>query len=206
MNNKIQRIFIIIVFSLLPYSVCLSQPDNQTEENNISSEGKPLTESVKNGFEEAIKKIDAQKENDNKKIAESLQAKLDLAVQDWISQQKKKRSLELNTIIEQHWENLTEFGPRIHRNYYLRDFSYTIINMDVIKSNSMIDPYKAVMNLTEKLFAERYHSPDVTYPEDYYYTVTTPIKVNFEYYNDKFVVTGVEDAKASIDQGWNRQD
>ena len=191
MNNRIKYILVITSFSFLPFSACLSQPDNQTE-------------SVKKGFEEAIKKIDAQKEKDNKQIAENLQAKLDLAVQDWISQQKKKRSLELNTIIEQHWENLTEFGPRIHRNYYLRDFSYTIINMDVLKSNSMIDPYKAVMNLTEKLFAERYHSPDVTYPEDYYYTVTTPIKVNFEYYNDKFVVTGVEDAKASIDQGWNR--
>jgi hypothetical protein len=193
MNNKIERVFIIIIFSFLPCSVCLSQSDNQTE-------------SVKKGFEEAIKTIDAQKEQDNKKIAAGLQAKLDSAVQDWISQQKKKMSLELNTIIEQHWENLTEFGPRIHRNYYLREFSYTIINMDVLKSNSMIDPYKAVINLTEKLFTERYHSPDVTYPEDYYYTVTTPIKVNFEYYNDKFVVTGVEDSKGSIDQGWRREE
>ncbi len=206
MNNKIERIFIIIVFFLLPCSVCLSHPDNQTEGENLSSGEKPLTESVKKGFEEAIKTIDAQKEKDNKKIAAGLQAKLGSAVQDWISQQKKKRSLELNTIIEQHWENLTEFGPRIHRNYYLRDFSYTVINMDVLKSNSMIDPYKAVINLTEKLFAERYHSPDVTYPEDYYYTVTTPIKVNFEYYNDKFVVTGVEDGKGSIDQGWRKQE
>ncbi len=194
MNNKIERIFIIIVFSLLPYGVCLSQ------------EEKPITESVRKGFEEALKTIDAQKEEDNKKIAAGLQAKLDLAVQEWISQKKKKRTLELNTIIEQHWENLTEFGPRTHRNYYLRDFSYTIINMDIIKSNSMIDPYKAVMNIKEKLFAERYHSPDVTYPEDYYYTVTTPIKVNFEYYNDKFVVTGVEDGKGSIDQSWRREE
>jgi hypothetical protein len=189
----IQRLIIIAVLVFLPCNICFSQ-----------SAEEPLSESVKKGFEEALQRLDAQKQEEHKKIASQLQGKLESAVQEWLTQQKRMRSRELNTIIEQHWENLTEFGPRIHRNYYLRDFSYTIINTDIVKSESMVDPYKAVMNLQEKLFAERYHSPDVTYPQDFYYTVTTPIKVAFEYYQDKFVVTATEYSKGSIDPGWRR--
>ncbi|MFA5156059.1 MAG: type III pantothenate kinase [Candidatus Omnitrophota bacterium] len=192
--RTVPKFILIAIFSLLSYSVCFSQP----------FEEKPLSESVKKGFEEAIQKLDAEKQKEHKKIAAELQAKLDTAVQDWVNQQKSKRNRELNTIIEQQWENLTEFGPRIHRSYYLRDYSYTIINVDIVKTESMIGAYKAVMNVTEKLFAERYHSPDVTYPQDFYYTVTTPVRVNFEYYHDKFVVTTTEYGKGSIDPGWRR--
>lgn len=190
----IQRIIIIAILSLLPCSPCFSQP----------VEEEPLSESVQKGFEEAIQKLDAEKQKEHKKIAAELQVKLDVAVQDWLSQQKSKRNRQLNTIIEQQWENFTEFGPRIHRSYYLRDYSYTIINVDIVKTESMIGAYKAAMNVTEKLFAERYHSPDVTYPQDFYYTVTMPIRVSFEYYNDKFVVTTTEYGKGSIDPGWRK--
>jgi len=187
-------IVIIAIFSFLPCGVCFSQPLNQTE----------TAESVSIGLEEAIKKIEAQKEREHKKLASDLQAGLDVAVKDWFAEQENRRKKGLNEVVEQQWENLTEFGPRIHRTYYLRDFSYTLINMDIIKTESVVGAYKAVMNAEEKLFAERYHAPDVSYPEDFYYTVTTPVTVNFEYYNGRFVVSATEYGKSSIEQGWRK--
>lgn len=151
-----------------------------------------------------MKKIDAEKEREYRKLAVDLRAKLDLAAEDWFMNQEKKRDEELDTLIEQEWENLSEFGPRIHRNYYLRDYSYILINKDIIKTQSIIGAYKAVMNIREKLFAERYHSPDATYPEDFYYTVTTPLRVDFEYYDGKFVVKTTEYGESSIEPGWEK--
>lgn len=201
---NICKIVLILFFFCLSLGVYFCRADNQTEDKGISLEQKPLTESVKKGFEEAIQKLDAEKEKEQKRLAAELKGQLDAAVEDWINQEKKKRSRQRNTIVEQNWENLTEFGPRFHYSYYLRDYSYTVISTDIFKTTSMIGSCQAVLNVVEKLFAERYHSPDVTYPKDFYYTVTMPIKVNFEYVKDKFIITGIEYGKGSFDHGWRR--
>ncbi len=202
--HKIIYIIIIAVFFFSPCHTSFCQPVNQARDTGIHSEERELSESVKKGFEEALRKIDAEKEKEDKKLSVDLQEKFNLAVKDWLNDQKKKRNKELNTMITQQWENLSEFGPRIHYDYYLRDYSYIVINMDITKTLSIINAYKAVMNVQENLFAEKYHSSDVTYPENFYYTVTTPVRVDFEYGDGKFVVTASEYGRSSIEPGWRK--
>ena len=166
------------------------------------SEEKP--ESLKEAFEEAMEKFETKRLQEQEKLKANLKSKLNLAIEEWISSAKKNKDAELNKFIDQNWEKQARSLdiPPVHYDYYLRDYAYGVTKTDIIKTDSLVAPYKANVNLIEKLYVERYHAPSISYREDFLCTVTTPITVSLEYTEDKFTVINTEYGKISIEKGW----
>jgi len=177
--------------------------EKQPEPPKPIEEEKPLTaDDVQEAFEKAIKAVDAGKLEEEKRTEELLHKRFRIAVEDWVNAARVKRAPDLNKMMDQQWEKLYDFGPYIHYNYYLRDYEYLEKGSDIIKTDSMLAPYRAYLNVAEKLYVEKYHTPDISYIEDFLYTVTYPIKVNMEYRDDKFIVMNDEYGRSSIEKGW----
>jgi hypothetical protein len=107
--------------------------------------------------------------------------------------------------VDQNWEALNPFGDPAHYNYILRDFAYEVGGGDIVKTDSLITPYKGYIELIEKLYVERYHTPDASDPSIFFYTMTTLMKVNFEYRENGFVFTNIQNLQSRLDQGWPKE-
>jgi hypothetical protein len=160
---------------------------------------------MQSAFEKAMKGVAADKEKEEKKTTETLKEKLASATQEWMSTEKKRRESGLNKYVDQRWEILVKFGDPAHYEYYLRDFVYVPGGSDIIKTDSLVTPYKAVIGVTEKLYVERYHTPDASDVSIFFYTFTNVMKVSFEYRDDRFVFTGSEDGDPRLDPGWPKE-
>jgi len=174
--------------------------ETQRSKNEEKTE-KFSSEAIKISFEDALKKVEEEKAMEQARLSTELKNKLNDALEEWIYQKEKNKRSELNRLIDQSWENLPEFGPRFHYNYYLRNYSYKVVTSDVIRMESVITPYKGFAKITETLIAEKEHAPSVSYPEKYFYTAVTPLTVHFEYRNRKFVASETEHDRTTLTQG-----
>ena len=188
------RFIIIFILSIMPLGI--SFPQGTNTQYNVSSQA------IENGFEKAMEKIEDEKNKEQEQLKFDLQLKLNTAVEDWISKKSDEKKWGINQFVHQKWEYLTEFGPRIHQDYYLRDYVYEIISKDIVESGSLINPYQGYLAVNEKLFVEMYHNPNASNIENYLFTVTTPIKINFQYNGSKFKPADAKYNVSNIEQGW----
>lgn len=177
--------------------------EKQPESPAPAATEKPLTaDDVQKAFEKALKAVDSGKLEDEKILEELLHKAFRTAVEDWMDTAREKRAPDLNRKMSQKWEMLYEFGPYIHYDYYLRDYEFLEKGSDIIKTDSMTTPYRAYVNVAEKLYVEKYHTPDISYIEDFLYTVTYLVKIDMEYRGDKFIIVKEDRGQMSIEKGW----
>ena len=192
--SKVSFIIILMLSIIAPVNKGLAQEEAKPEN--------PSPETIGEGFEKAIKKIETERQKAQEELKQTLGFKFNVATEDWLSKKKDERQRGLNQFVEQKWEDLLEFGPKMHYDYYLRDYRYEITRMDVFKTESLTNPYSGSLSVNEILFVEMYHLPSISYREDFLYTVTTPIEVKFGYQQDQFIPTDVGYAKTVMEKGW----
>jgi len=160
------------------------------------------TESLGEAFQKALKNVEQEKVKEQEELISGLKNKLNLALQDWLSTAAKEKSPQINSFIKQSWEKINELKNSTYYDYYLKDFAYTIVKNDIIKSDSLISPYKAYITINEVLFVEKYHAASVSFREKFFYTVSRPAILSFEYNEGKFAIINTEYKDYSITQGW----
>lgn len=211
-------VFIISFSLIIPFNAC--SPEDQEEdlqeeefqdfeeEGLVSEEDEPVSEedepseAIQEAFQKAINDVEAVKIKEHEVLKEALRVKLDEAVKEWLSSQEKEKSAQLNKLVEQEWEKLFEFGPYVHYDYFLRDYSYQEVSRDIVKTESMVFPYAGIFEAREKLFVERTHLPGASYREQFLFTVTAPVKVKYEYREGEFVFIDSEYGRPKIEAKW----
>jgi len=186
-NKQVILYLITLLFLITFLKMSLSQP-----------------ESVEQAFEKAMKNIETERERKRQELISSLKMKLNLATEEWISLAKKNKNSDLNKLLQQNWEKLSKtlnISP-VHYDYYLRGYDYSVTKSDILETDSLAAPYKAYINIVEKLYVSKYHSPDASDVSQFLYTVTTPITISLEYNEDKFIVTNTEYGKISLEKDW----
>lgn len=201
------KVFLTVGVLIASDSVGLFAADERQaaqEQPKASAQDKSVNpEAIGQAFKDAIHHVEGEKTQQRKVVASDLEAQLSIAIRDWLSLQHEKKASELQKLIDQRWETLQEsFGDPRHYNYYLRGFAYVISRKDVLETTSLIAPYKATLQFVEKLYVTRYYPPHISYPEQFRYTVTTPIEVEFEYQGEQFLVTRTDRGQTSIAKGW----
>jgi len=154
------------------------EPDKSIEKNDTA----------KVNFEQALKNHDAQKQSEQEELIIKLNFRLGQATENWINTAKKDKVVKLNTRLEQEWEKLSLFPPG-HYEYYLKGYKYEVVKSDVIKTDSLVSFYKAAVIVQEVLYVEKNHPPNISDINPYFYTVSTNYTLNFEYKNEKFILT-----------------
>jgi len=152
-------------------------------------------------FEQALKNYDTQKQKDQEVLAGKLNFRLGQVTANWINAAKKDKVDKLNTRLPQQWEKLALVYPvsPTHYEYNLRDYKYNVVKSDVIKTDSIISPYKAMVIIREELYVEKNHSPDISDADPYFYTISTNYTLNFEYQNEKFNLVNSDTKIVSIE-------
>ena len=152
-------------------------------------------------FEQALKNYDIQKQKDLEVLSGKLNFRLNQAAENWLNKVKSDKAGKLNTRLEQEWEKLsrTYSISSIHYEYDLRGYKYILVKSDVIKTDSLSSPYKAVVIVREELYVEKNHSSDISDANPYFYTVSTEYTLNFEYKNEKFNLINSDSKIVSID-------
>lgn len=188
--NK-SALFIIFIFTLFSLAFCQEPATKEV-----------LPQDIERAIENAIKNIDTHKSIKEKALTARLEQGLKSAIEDWIGAAKKQKDSQIDKLIEQNWEYLSEFGPRIHYDYYLREYDYSISEPDIIQTSSLVTPYKGSIKINEIIYAEKDHYPAASNVREFFYTATTPLKVNFDYRQDRFVFVNVEKGDIALKQGW----
>lgn len=184
---------ILLTFSLVFLMVCSQLCFCEEENKSLSEE-----------FKKAMQEIEREKVEREKEIGKHLAAKLEAVIKNWISSAFAEKESKINKLIEQDWE--PKFDPYVHHDYYLRSYTYLDQVIDIEKIESILVPYKGSLKITEVLYVER--GPLATTPRSkYYYTVTTPIKIDFGYQKDKdeWVIVDIKRGQGSIEQGWPQE-
>ncbi|MFA5311271.1 MAG: type III pantothenate kinase [Candidatus Omnitrophota bacterium] len=152
-------------------------------------------------FEQALKNIDAQKAEERNNLALKCKERFDRAVSGWLARREAQKKSQLNGIIDQNWDKLpyTYNFTNLHFDYFLRGFDYKVLSKEIEETGSLTAPIKAQAIIQEKIYAERYHNPNISSVEPYYFTVTTKITLNMEYQRDDFVITGTESKLLTIE-------
>jgi len=159
-------------------------------------------ESMGEAFQKALKNVEQEKAKEQEELVSDLKNKLNLTLQDWLSTAVKDKDSQINSFIKQSWEKLSELKNSTYYDYYLKDFAYTIVKNDIIKTDSLISPYKASVAINEALFVERYHPAGSSFREKFFYTATRPIIISLEYSEEKFTIINTEYKDYSLAQGW----
>lgn len=203
---NILTILALSIITILPTGNC--QSDNQPAGSQqpaatLSPEDKLRAESIKDAFERAMRDVDAAKLKEQEELTAELKHKLKTAIDEWLHAQRTKKAAGLNKFVDQSWEKMAKriAVEPVRYNYYLRDFAYYVAKSDITKTDSLAAPYKANVLINEYMYLEKYHSPSISYRRDYFYTVLTPITLNFEYHNGIFVVTGSQESMISMTKG-----
>lgn len=159
---------------------------------------------IQKAFEKAMIELESSRRKEDERTAESLKEKLRAAIKEWIDTSLKENTNLVNKLVNQNWETLIKYGDPAHYDYYLRDFTYVEGASDIVKTDSITTPYKASVVVMEKLYVERYHTPDASDPSIFFYTFTNPTRVSLEFKDGKFVVvnTAAEGIGPQLDQGW----
>jgi len=157
---------------------------------------------IERAIEKAIKKVNKDKAQEDEALVASLEEKLKAATAEWIVNARAQKNSELNREVEQTWELLSKYGPRIHYRYYLMEYDYLENDFDIIDTDSMLVPYKGYSKVTEALYVEKEHPVAASDRKPFLFTAAVPIKINFDYKKDKFIFVSAEKGEFSLKQGW----
>lgn len=182
-------LFIILFLFSLGWNFCFSQGADPSVE-------------IEAAIEKAIKKVYKDKAQEEEVMVAGLEGKLKSTIKEWITKMKSEKDPQMHQLISQNWELLSKFGPRIHYNYYLRGYDYIESEADIVKTDSILGPYKGYSKITEIIYAEREHPVGASDISQFFYTVSTPIKVNFDYKKEGFIFANAERGELSLKQGW----
>jgi len=172
------------------------------EEEAKSSAQESSAKEIERAIEQALKKVNKDKAREDEALVASLEGKLKEATAEWIAKAKAQKNPGLNREVGQSWEMLSKYGPRIHYKYYLMDYDYSENEFDIIDSDSVIVPYRGYSKVTEILYVEREHPVAASDIKPFFYTASTPIKLNFDYKKDTFIFVNEEKGEFSLKQGW----
>lgn len=156
-----------------------------------AEENKPITKTEAGiAIEQALKNYETNKQKEQDELAKKLNFSLNQIIQDWIASAKINKENALGSRLKQNWEKLSWLYPvsPVPYEYYLRGYKYSLVKSDVVKTDSILAPYKAAVTINENLYVEKNHSPDISDADPYFYTVTTACHLNLEYRQDKFVL------------------
>lgn len=183
----------IIIFCLIGIFYILNFPTCLTAES-----GKDNSPAA---FEDALKNYETYRQKEQSVIARKISFELNKKIEDWLTQAKKTKESLLGTRVEQNWEKLASFFPfpPAHYEYILRGYDYNVIKNDVVKTESITTPYKAPVSIEEKLYVEKYHTPDMSDITNYFFTVTTIYYLNFEYQQDKIELIHTDNKIVNIE-------
>ncbi|MBU0547816.1 MAG: hypothetical protein KJ710_05830 [Candidatus Omnitrophica bacterium] len=155
---------------------------------------------AKTAIEQALNNYQAQKQNEQDELTAQLNFRLGQATESWLTAAKKNRDNQLGTFIEQNWDKQarTYMITPVRYDYYLRGYKYSVTDSDVIKTDSMTSPYKAIVVINEELYAEKYHHPNISDTKLYYYTVTNIYTLDFAYKDEEFELVSTDSKMAGI--------
>jgi len=159
-------------------------------------------ESIEEAFQKALNNVEQEKTKKEGELIADLKNKLSLRIEDWLSSAKKDKDSQVDSFIKQSWEQLSELKNSTYYDYYLKDFAYIIAKSDIIKTDSLISPYKAYISVNEELYVERYHPAGISFREKFFYTAARPIIISLEYSEDKFSIINTEYKDYTLTQGW----
>ncbi len=173
---KIVTILIIACFSVVSFAEETNKPKDNTDPAAI--------------FEKVLRDHEMKKQQEEATLTAKLNDSLYQAINAWIKSAKEDKDIKIGTFLQQNWEKLSlTFKVSLsHYEYYLRGYKYTVIKSDVMRTGSLTTAYKAEAVIKEELFVEKYHPPNVSDPNLFFYTVSTDYHLNFEYKQDKFVL------------------
>jgi len=162
---KIIAIFIISCFTLLNCGFSFADEDENSEEKI----------DLGKSFEQALTNYELQRQKQTETLIRRLHANLDQTIETWIKNGQMDKESKLGTRLDQRWEKLSQSFkiPPSHFEYILMGYKYTIVKNDISQSDSLSAPYKAHVIIKEELYVEKYHSPDISDRNPYFYTVTT---------------------------------
>jgi hypothetical protein len=152
-------------------------------------------------LEQVLARIEAKKDEDFKKLVAHLSEQVKQTADKWIAQRSELRRTELNSLVDQNWEKLalTKDNSPLHYDYYLKGYDFSKGQSDILKSDSLTAPYKGRAVVIEKLYVEKYHSPDISSIDPYFFTVTSHITLNVEFNQLAPTVTSIDDKVVSIE-------
>lgn len=155
---------------------------------------------AKTVIEQALKSYETQKQNEQNELTAQLNFRLGQATENWLTTTEKYRASQLGTFIEQDWDKQarTYMITPIHFDYYLRGYEFAVTDSDVIKTESMTSPYKALVVIKEVLYAEKYHHPNISDTRLSYYTVTNLYTLDFAYKGGEFNLVSSDSKMESI--------
>jgi len=188
---KIIAIFIIYCFVLPSCGISFAEDINKPEQKIDASKA----------FEQALNNYELQKQKQTEILIRRLHANLDQMIESWLNTAKRDKENKLRTRYEQRWEKLSQsfsISPS-HYEYILLGYKYTLVKNDIMQSDSLSAPYKALVIIKEELYVEKYHSPDISDRNPYYYTVTTDFNLNYEYKQDKFMLVNSDSKVTNIE-------
>jgi len=188
---KIATIFLFCFIFLLSCETAFAE-DTDKPEQKID---------VGKAFEQALNNYELQKQKQTETLTRRLHANLDQAIETWLNNSKTDKENKLDTRLDQRWEKLSQSFhiPSIHYEYILKGYKYTIVKNDISQSDSLSAPYKAHVIIKEELYVERYHTPDISNRNPYFYTVTTNFNLNYEYKQDRFNLVNSEAKVTNIE-------
>lgn len=202
----------VYLFFALIFAAGSSVPAATAQNTRESSEGehgkdaslyeKFSIDAITRAFKSALSDEEAEKAMKEKELAVKLRLDLSSELENWISHAKEEKVVDLNKLLHNDWIELVKFTTPVPYDYYLRDFDYTVAASDVYKSQTVPPFYKASARIIERLFIERTHSTSASSIEPYLQTAITPIALELEYREDKFVIVNTDRLQPSIEEGW----
>jgi len=197
MDRILKLTTLTLIFLCLISRIGLSQeaPDSKDsvpdEVKVIDSEdlAATITESFKKAIEEAREE-------------EAAASALDPLIREWVQAKIFKRAKDLKRKIDQDWQNLLSTPPQ-HIDYYLRDFSYSIGNVNIEKVDLLQYPYRADVDIEEILYVEQ--APLIAEPRsDYQFSAYANLRIRLKYQKEgnSWHITDTEVIDPSLKKGW----
>lgn len=151
-------------------------------------------------FEQVLKNYETKKQKELDLLTQALTVKLNQTIDTWLNSAKSDKETKIGSRIQQNWEKLASTFriPPGHYEYSLRGYKYNVVKKDLIKTDSLTSPYKAIIIIKEELYVEKNHSPDISNNNLYFFTITTDYNLNFEYLTEKFVLANSENKIVNI--------
>jgi len=195
-----KAIFITIIFCFC--SPVFAQNNAPEAKTTIDTSRDILTKSIEEAVKNAIKDIETENAREQEVNARELSVRLVSAMDDWFSGTKEGRTKELNKLQHHDWSELKKFPSPLPHDYYLKSFTYTLKKSDIALTDSIVNPYKAFVEIEEKLYLEGYHSSDAADVNQYRFTVFTPIDLQLEYRDGMFTIIETKSGQPVMERGW----
>jgi len=202
MRNAILLISILYSLGLffLPKYNFAQNVEKLPDKDKISSSD------IREAFENAMRNIEQEKSKKQSETAAKLNSELNSAINKWLDAKKSEKNSQLNNFVDQKWENLLLTGPRFHYNYTLKDFKYIQEKTDISATQFLNTSHVGTVDIIEKLYVDKEHPANRSdfKVEDFFYTVTSHLKLTFEYRDQAFELVNVVTGQQSINQGWDK--